>query len=454
MAEFGFAPIRGTGGYAETNPIAKEEGISPVLLELTGKWKTRVGLMGSEPYWKAGQTIRISEETAARHTLCIGGTGSGKTTLMFRMFDQIYRKMTANDVAIIFDSKGDYFERFGRGKPAGTVRVLGNSSKYTSISEKWNIFRDIQADGRQNDTVRINAMEIARTLFAQRMEKTNNAFFPAAAQDVLASLLTSICWDAKTDPEVAACMNNAYLTDYLQRSDASALLAQLTAYDAFRATASYIEGENEQSQGVVSELHSVVREVLLGVFALDGEFSIREFVRARGKKILFVEYDLSIGSVLTPIYRLLIDLALKEALSQMSERGRVFLFLDEFRLLPHLRHIDDAVNFGRSKGLRVFAGLQSIEQLYDLYGQSRGRAIAAGFSNVFSFRSNDEATMKYVSGLYGSNLLGLAIGYDKGEQHLVQQSKVIPDWSMSGLEPGQAVVCLSGKAPFVFHFDK
>lgn len=453
MAGYTFTPVRGTGGYAEQNPIPTVSG-RPVMT-LKGKWKTSAGLRGSETYWKAGQEVCIDEELCSRHVLAIGGTGSGKTNLLFTMLNQIYDGMNANDVMIVFDSKGDYHKRFSSGKPVGSVAVLGNSSEYASSSVKWNIFRELLADGDNNEICRINAMEIARTLFAQRMKATTNAFFPSAAQDVFASLLASICWDAKVDPDVRAKMNNKDLTDYLQSSEPEMLQMQLAAYESLKATNSYIAGDNEQAQGVISELHSVIREVLMGVFADNGDFSIRQFVRNRGKKILFVEYDLSIGSVLTPIYRLLIDLALKEALSQRSERGRVLIFLDEFRLLPHLQHIDDAVNFGRSKGVRVFAGLQSIEQLYELYGQNRGRSIAAGFSNVFCFRANDESTMKYVSGLYGGNLLGIDINSEKGAtQHLVQPSRVIPDWCMSASEAGQAVVCLSGKPPFLFHFDK
>ncbi len=453
MAGYSFTPVDGTGGYAEMNPIPPAEG-TPVMT-LKGKWKTSSGLRGSEAYWKPGQRIDIDEETCSKHTLCIGGTGSGKTNLLFSMMKQLIAGMTNDDVMVVFDSKGDFYRHFGAGRPADQVKVLGNSREYLRRSVRWNIFKEILADGSDNIICQMNAMEIARTLFAQRMKQTTNAFFPGAAQDVFASLLSSVCWDAKVDPEVREKLNNADLAEYLSSSEPEDLQLQLSAYPSLRATNSYIAGDNEQAQGVISELHSVIREVLLGVFAEKGDFSIREFVRARGKKILFVEYDLSIGSVLTPVYRLLIDLALKEALSQTSERGRVYLFLDEFRLLPHLEHIDDAVNFGRSKGVRCFAGLQSIEQLYDLYGQSRGKSIAAGFSNVYCFRANDEATMKYVAGLYGSNLLGIDIVTPKGlSQHMVQPSKVIPDWCMSGQSPGQSVVCLAGKAPFLFHFDK
>ena len=60
------------------------------------------------------------------------------------------------------------------------------------------------------------------------------------------------------------------------------------------AVKSYISGDNAQSQGVLSEMYSIIREIFIGVFAAKGAFSMREFVRNKGGKTLFIEYDLSI----------------------------------------------------------------------------------------------------------------------------------------------------------------
>ena len=64
-------------------------------------------------------------------------------------------------------------------------------------------------------------------------------------------------------------------------------------------------------------------------------FSIRQAMRSKGGRSIFIEYDLATGEVMTPMYRLLVDLALKEALSRQSN-GRTYLFLDELKLLPEV----------------------------------------------------------------------------------------------------------------------
>ena len=46
---------------------------------------------------------------------------------------------------------------------------------------------------------------------------------------------------------------------------------------------------------------------------------------------------------------------LKRRYAEPQMRG-MLLFYDEFRLVPHLEHIDDGVNFGRSLGAKIFCG--------------------------------------------------------------------------------------------------
>jgi type IV secretory pathway TraG/TraD family ATPase VirD4 len=201
-------------------------------------------------------------------------------------------------------------------------------------------------------------------------------------------------------------------------------------------------------------MYSIIREIFIGVFAGKGTFSMREFVRDKGNKTLFIEYDLSIGSMLTPVYRLMFDLALKEALGRNKAQGNVYLICDEFKLLPHLRHIDDGVNFGRSLGVKVFAGVQSIEQLYEIYGQSRGRNIAAGFSSIYAFRSNDTSTREYVSGLFGKNIV--MEKYQRLDNQIVEEKRngqTVEDWDLNSLRIGEAIVGLPFSQPFRFYFD-
>lgn len=124
----------------------------------------------------------ISEEVLSKHILLVGGTGSGKTNLFYHMVRQLKAKMTADDVMLIFDSKGDFHKKFFSN---GDV-LIGNSAQYRKQSDKWNLYEEIIADGKDYASVSQNTQEICKSLFAELVEKnSSNPFFPIAARDYM-----------------------------------------------------------------------------------------------------------------------------------------------------------------------------------------------------------------------------------------------------------------------------
>ena len=397
-------------------------------------------------------SFELDESILSKHSMLIGGTGCGKTTLFYHFISQIKQRMTKDDVMIVFDSKGDFYNKFG--KPDDIV--IGNSPQYYQSSQKWNVYKEVLADGWDEERYTINVQEICKAFFKERTEKnSSNAFFPNAARDLLSAIMCAFIKDAKDNKSVASkwFFNDALIT-YLNMSDSTSLVEALRDIPECASVISYISEEGPQTQGVMSEMFSVMRDLFIGVFADHGMFSIRDFVRKKGGKTLFIEYDLAIGNVLTPMYSLLFDLALKEALGRQKTQGNVYLFCDEFKLLPRLEHIDDGVNFGRSLGVKIFAGLQSIEQLYEIYKHEKGRNIAAGFSSIYAFRANDTSTRKFVSELCGKNIL--LEQYKTLDNRIVEEKRdgyTVEDWDLTELKVGEAIVGLPFEKPFKFYFD-
>lgn len=394
----------------------------------------------------------VDEDLISKHMLLVGGTGCGKSTLFYHIIKQLKNKMTPDDVMIIFDTKGDFHSRFYN--PSMDC-IIGNSPQYYPQSQRWNIFKEILADGWEDRQVILNTQEICKAFFEERTKNNNNPFFPNAARDLLAAILITIVRLGSESKEfVKENFYNNRIKEFLDSSSGSDLCDLLDGIMDMRSVLSYIEGDSAQSQGVLAEMYSVVRDIFIGVFAEKGGFSIRNFVRRKGGRTLFIEYDLSIGSVLTPVYKIMFDLALKEALGQTKSKGNVYLICDEFKLLPNLQHIDDGVNFGRSLGVKVFAGLQSIEQLYEIYGQSRGKNLAAGFSTIIAFRANDVTTRSYISSLYGQNMV--LEQYRMMDNHTVEDKRIgntVEDWDLNSLRVGEAIVGLPFAPPFRFYFD-
>ena len=232
----------------------------------------------------------------------------------------------------------------------------------------------------------------------------------------------------------------------------------LGSHQDLKAITSYIsDAKSPQTQGVLSELQQMTREIFIGNFRKKGTLSMRDIIRKKGGKVIFIEYDLGIGNALTPIYRLLVDLAIKESLSRSKSEGNVWFIADEFRLLPQLQHMEDAVNFGRSLGVKFLVGVQNVEQIYDSYGESKAKSIMSGFLTNIIFRVNDHTSREYARNLFGKNrkmeVYSSAI-QSKGITEQLRDANVVEDWDITRLGIGEAIVGLPGKEPFVFKFKK
>lgn len=388
----------------------------------------------------------LTENILSKHLLLVGGTGSGKTNLFYHIVEQLITRMTKDDVMLIFDSKGDFYNKF---HSEGDI-LIGNSAQYRKQSERWNIYEEIVADGRDFASVAQAAQEICKSLFSDLVERnSSNPFFPIAARDLMASIIIALVRNGVVP-------DNRDIKDYIDSASIEDLRELLAAHKEFASVASYIGGKaGAQAQGVLSEMYSVVRDIFTGVFADSGDFSMRQFIRRKGGRVAFIEYDLAIGDVLSPIYTLLFDLALKEALGRTATQGNVYLIADELKLLPNLRHLEDGINFGRSLGVKILAGLQSIDQLNANYSsEAKAKNAVSGFSSVFAFQQNDFSTREYVSHLMGRNMILESYSKASGDiQYEKREGYTVEDWDLTSLSVGEAIVKLPSMEPFRFKFD-
>lgn len=407
-----------------------------------------------------GRSFCVDEKLFSKHILLLGGSGCGKTNTFLFAMRQMLSNLGENDVAIVFDTKGEFYEKFHR--PGDYV--IGNSLEFLNKSCVWNIFDEILADGWSDYAVQANAREIAAALFHGR-GSSSQPFFCNAAKELFYAVLMYFLRQAQDNPAVwMPRLNNLDLKRALNQFQGNDYVNIFNRYKDLRYMQTYIgNGSSNQALGVFGELNSMVAEFFVGNLAQRDplrNLSVRNAVRRRQGKIIFIEYDLAMGETLTPIYRLLVDQALKEALSRQaagqSKKCHCYLFVDEFKLLPKLQHIDDALNFGRGLGIRVMAGIQSINQLYDIYGQEKGEVLASGFGSLMAFRTNDNVSRDYISNLMGENIVAYQYANElsnsvKTEQ---RQGKTVELWDQLNLGVGQAIVSMGDNPPFLYQFDE
>ena len=107
----------------------------------------------------------MTETQMSKHTLLIGGIGSGKTNCFNFIVRDLSTHMTREDVMIIFDTKGDFYGEF---YDEVFDCVIANSWEFAPVTSYWNIFREIEFGGRQQADRELIAKEIAKALFEDR----------------------------------------------------------------------------------------------------------------------------------------------------------------------------------------------------------------------------------------------------------------------------------------------
>lgn len=388
----------------------------------------------------------LTEKLLSQHLMLVGGIGSGKTNTFNQILQNIVPQLTSRDVMIIFDTKGDFYKEFYK---SGDIVISNDSTACGSSGvDYWNIINELEGSSGISEDV----IEIANALFAEKLKTAgDNSFFPHAAKDIMSAILYHFALAKKRG---MAKSDNYLISETLKKEDVKWYRSILSMYPSFSAMQSYIaENAEGQASGVMSELQQVVRSVFVGNFARHGTLSMRNLVRNKGGKKIFIEYDIGIGGMLTPIYSLLFDLAIKEALCRSKSDGNVFFVCDEFKLLPNLQHIDDAVNFGRSLGIKFMIGIQNVDQIIDIYNENRAMNIFSGFLNMFAFKVSDYSTRNYIKERAGSNRK-CTVFKSTSVQETIETANVVEDWDVSNLKLGEAIVSVNTAEPFKFGFSE
>ena len=420
--------------------------------EHTASWAKEPMIVFQSP---DGKRFGLNASLLSKHLLLLGGIGSGKTNCFNFIIEDVQNEMTDNDILIIFDTKGDFFRKFYQpGNPNHIV--IGNGKQYANISRYWDIFGEVLGeDGRFTEESELVAKEIAKQLFKGK-ESSTQPFFASAATDLVAKVMIDLGRrkDASklTTEELVAFIKAANVREYYDMTQ---------RHKDFKNAQLYFGNPDKaltaQALGVFGYINEMVNDLFVGVFGKTKNtqpFSMRKLVREKGKKVVFIEYDLSMGEVLGPIYRILIDLALKEGLGRTSGgQGNVYVMMDEGSLVPNSLHIANALNFGRSLGIKVCMGWQSINQVYDIYGEEKGKALLAGFMNSFCFQTWDYSSRKYISERFGDNYVNLSYRIDNQPVVLQKEGKVVEDYDIQSLGIGEAFVNLVGEVPFRFQFS-
>ncbi len=402
-----------------------------------------------------GESFYLTDAMLSMGLMLLGSTGCGKTTTLFQLMDQVIkeRQLGPEDTMIIFDSKHDFRKRYyDKNNPNHLLLSLDEKDKDESVI--WNIFMELfNGDGPMTaNALEVNSREIASMLF-EGIESKMQPMFNLSAADFLSKIICTVLFDAfgkKKGKAVYQDANNYELNRLLSECDNDKLLEITGRRNEYRYLRTYVgDGKSNQALGVYAYLSSARQRTFISRFSeqsMQRAFGIREFIRNKGGKILFLEYDHRYKETLSVIYSLFYNLAIKEALS--CPGGNKWFICDEANLVPYITSLQDLLNVGRSFGCKTVFGLQSFAQLKNNYDEAYAESLAAGFCNLFAFHNTDYSSREYVKQRSGE----VFEAYNYAGENVTHESFTVRDSDLQNLECGQAFVDIKHVQPFRFKF--
>lgn len=397
-------------------------------------------------------SVAWDDAMIGRHVLYLGGIGTGKTVGITALVQSVRDGLTSDDVMVFFDTKGDYYKTFYRPDDAVIAATVAPDFEGQVV---WNMFKEF-GNVSAGRSVEDEIFEMCNGLFSTLVSDAgDNSYFANAARDVFVALVTAM-YRRSTD------LSNEDVRIQISGMTGAEMreLLELPGNEDLRGAKNYIakDGTNS-SAATLAFMQQVIQESFRSAFGRPGDFSIRQFLREKGGKALFLEYDIASGGLLSPIYKTMLDVAMKDAMSRTRAGGRIFFILDEFALLPELTHLSNGLNFGRSLGLRFIVGAQNIRQVQEMYGEHLAASVLSSFGTVFAFRLFDGKSREFVRDRFGRNRKIVRFDSsvrEKGTNETTSDGYVVEDWDLSGLPVGSCIAALPEHDPvrFAFEFEK
>ncbi|MDA8377922.1 MAG: type IV secretion system DNA-binding domain-containing protein [Planctomycetia bacterium] len=326
--------------------------------------------------------IKISQQQECRHMLLLGGSGSGKTSILWPVINQ---SVARGDRALIFSFKGDFQQKAEFG--------FSLLAPWDARSVRWQLGCDIRT--------RLHAESLAKTLIPT---PEKDPIWAQGAQGLLTAIISEV--QAK------------YGENWGFFRLAQACSVALSDYDSLVSTVmnesplarSFLMGKDSKTTAsYLAQMASNLSDVVnLGVadFSNKGKpWSVRDWLAGRTPNAAILGYLPESEGLSQAFCSSIIEQTVKQILGFPDcapDARRIWLFLDEVPQAGKIPSITSALEAARSKGCRVALGMQGVAQLEE-HGYSKNTLrIWAGQCGIKIIANlSDPDDQKWASNLLG-----------------------------------------------------
>ncbi len=364
-------------------------------------------------------SVQIEEKIEVRHTLLIGGSGGGKTTILWPLIQQAQAR---GDKVLLFDSKGDFTEKLN-----GDFTLL---SPTDSRSARWAIGHDIRTP--------LDAQALAETLIPSAPGGDKEPMWINGSR----ALLTGVITDIQRQKGVKWGMSDLAKAASVALADFETLKAIITREDP--AMLSLLGGEeavaaSRTTMGFLVQVATSLRQVInLGVAARDlnknPSWAVRSWLDGNSPAVTVIGFRDSARSLSQAWGASIIEQVVRQV-SDMPDahphERRIWLIVDEAPRIGKVPSITDALTTARSKGVRVVLGIQSLAQIREVYARETATTWAGQTATKIICQTTAPEDQKWCSDLLGEreveryqHQLSQQYSSDQGGQHSASWQRV------------------------------
>lgn len=367
-------------------------------------WKGRWRGMGAILQTLLGSIPTTFVTSAQRSILALGIPNSGKT---FSTIDRIAESLMVQEIPILlYDKKGDQLRLMApmAARYGYKVHVFAPGEAFSGVINLLDFLK--------SETDSVMASEIASVINQVNSSGGKGDEFFKRSGDQLAAALLQLVKSAEpqvnaNDPkaQTLADMASVYaimqLPGLVKRLDYAVQRGGISEWVATSFTQFISTKDAEKTiAGILATttllFSSFINASLLQSFM--GRSTIPK--RIEGKEIIIFKLDDERRSIIGPLLAATINMYVVANLST-PRRDPIGILLDELPSLGKLPKLPQWLNEYRSNGAIFVMGVQSLEQLYDIYGENNGSAIAAAAATHFLFNTNNNKTAKSYSERFG-----------------------------------------------------
>ena len=374
--------------------LKSEKKISGTGVVLTKKQvKDRLIRLGKASDYVVGN-MPLVKDMEMRHFLVTGSTGSGKTNLIHDLLQQVQKKMQP---AIVIDQTGEMIAKYYNQSRGDII-----FNPFDDRGSNWDFWQDC------SDEIELERFSKILIGFNRKSSSSNgDPFWENAAMSVFNCCIEFLRAQKSGDTSNASMKE---IVDLVCNSNIGYLKTILQNTEAGR----YLGKDSKQTaESIISVLTASVKPLKFLVNADQDEenkqqnmFSIKQYfekLKGGDDAWLFLATKPSNRSLTLPLIACMSELALLQLMDiGIDKQRRVWVVMDELASLGKLPSLSPLMSEGRKYGACVVAGMQSLNQVYEHYGQYSGSTIFGQFGTNFFFRNNEPAIAKMVRDMCGS----------------------------------------------------